>query len=118
VRRAGIAAVLVGAAVLAVAPAGLAAKSKPKPRVVKVGDDYFLPAKMTVSKGKTVQWKWLAENGNTHDVKLTKRPKGVKSFHSDPATSDFTYKKTLRVKGTYRIVCTFHEGMVQSITVK
>jgi plastocyanin len=117
VRGAGIAAVLVGAAaVFAVAPAGLAAK--PKPRVVKVGDDYFSPSKMTVSKGKTVQWKWQAYNGNTHDVKLTKRPKGVKSFHSDAATSDFSYKKTLKVKGTYKIVCTFHEGMVQTITVK
>ena len=115
-RRAAIAVGLIGAAAFAVAPSGLAATSKP--RVVKVGDDYFLPKKMTVSKGKTVQWKWLAANGNTHDVKLTKRPKGVKSFHSDPATSDFSYKKKLKVKGTYRVICTFHEGMTQTITVK
>ncbi len=116
-RRAALAAGLcVGAAAFAVAPGGLAATSKP--RVVQVGDDYFAPAKMTVSKGKTVLWKWLAYNGNTHDVKLTKRPKGVKSFHSDPATSDFTFKRKLTVRGKYRIICTYHEGMTQTITVK
>lgn len=114
--RAGIAVALVGAAAaFAVAPAGLAAKSKP--RVVKVGDDYFSPSKMTVSKGKTVLWKWLAYNGNTHDVKLKKRPKGAKSFQSAPATSGFTFKRTLKVKGTYKVVCTFHERMTMTITV-
>ena len=116
-RRAVLATVVVGAvAAFAAAPAGLAAGSKP--RVVKVGDDYFGPAKMTVSKGKTVMWKWLSYNGNTHDVKLTKRPKHVKSFHSDPATSDFTFKRKLTVKGKYTVICTFHENMRMTITVK
>jgi plastocyanin len=108
-------AVVIGAAAVAVAPA---AASTPKPLKVQVADDYFLPAKKTVKPGTKVVWKWLATNGNSHDVKLKKGPKGVKRFHSDPAAADFTYKKTLKVKGKYLIICTFHEEMVQTITVK
>ena len=109
-------AVAIGAAVFAVAPA--AAKPKPKPLMVQVADDYYSPLKMTVKPGTIVTWKWLAVNGNTHDVKLKKGPKGVKKFKSDPAAADFTYKRTLKVKGKYSIICTFHENMVQTITVK
>ena len=113
----GLLAVTIGAAALAAAPA-VAATKHPKPLTVKVGDDYFLPAKKTVPRGTTVVWKWLAGNANTHDVKLKKGPKGVKKFHSAPAAADFTFKRTLKVKGTYRVICTFHEGMVQTLVVK
>jgi plastocyanin len=115
VRRAAVAAA-VGAAVFAVAPAGLAAN--PKPRTVKVGDDYFSPLSMKVRPKTKIVWKWLVANGNTHDVKLKKGPKGVKKFHSDPATSDFVFKRTLYKKGTYKVICTFHEDMKMTITVK
>ena len=114
-----VAAAIVGAAALAVAPVGLAATKKPpKPRTVKVGDDYFGPTSMKVRPKTKIVWKWLAANGNTHDVKLKKRPKGVKSFQSDPATSDYTFRKTLYKKGTYKLICTFHENMKMTITVK
>jgi plastocyanin len=99
---------------MAAAPAA----AKPKPVSVKVGDDYFTPLKMSVKPGTTVVWKWLLVNGNTHDVKLRKGPKGVKKFHSDPAAADFSYKRTLKVKGRYSIICTFHENMVQTIVVR
>jgi plastocyanin len=51
-------------------------------------------------------------------VKLKKGPKGVKKFHSDPAAADFSFTRTLKVKGKYTIICTFHQNMVQTITVK
>ena len=109
--------VVVGAAALAVAPA--AASTKPSPvKKVTVGDDYFGPAKLKVHVGTTIAWHWPATNTNTHDVKLKKGPKGVKRFHSDPAAADFVYKRTLKVKGKYSIICTFHENMVQTITVR
>jgi plastocyanin len=113
--------VIAVAAVLALVPAGVgtAAKHKaPKPRTVKVRDDYFSPASLKVPRKTTIVWKWFSYNGNTHDVKLKKGPKGVKRFQSDPATSDFTFKKKLTVKGTYKVVCTFHENMRMTITVK
>ena len=102
---------------MAVAPATASTKPKP-PTDVKVGDDYFTPLKKTVKPGTKIVWKWLLVNGNTHDVKLKKGPKGVKKFQSDPAAADFVYKRTLKVKGKYSIICTFHENMVQTITVR
>jgi plastocyanin len=106
-----------GVAALAVTPA-VAGAGTPKPLTVKVGDDYFAPLTKTVKPGTKVVWKWSAVNSNTHDVKLKKGPRGVKRFHSDPAAADFTYKRTLKVKGKYSIVCTFHQDMVQTITVR
>ena len=108
-----------GVAAVAVIPAASAGGASPKPRVVKVADDYFGPAKITgLTRGRTVLWKWLSVNGNTHDVKLKKAPKGVKKFHSDAATADFTFKRKLKVKGKYVVICTFHEDMRMTIWVK
>jgi len=84
---------------------------------VKVGDNFFSPSKLTVAPKTKIVWKWLS-NSESHDVYLSKMPKGVKRFQSEPAASDFRYAKTLTVVGTYRILCTFHEGMTQTITVK
>jgi plastocyanin len=109
--------IVAGMAALAVIPAVSEAAKKPPNKVGKVGDDYFSPLKLTVPRNTTVVWKWLV-NSNTHDVKLKKGPKGVKKFQSDPATTDFSYKRTLKVKGKYSIICTFHENMVQTVTVK
>ena len=114
----GILLVVMGVAALAVAPAATEAAKAPPVKKVTVGDDYFAPLSMKVKPGTRVVWKWLSTNGNTHDVKLKKGPKGVKRFHSDPAAADFTYKRTLKVKGKYSIICTLHENMVQTITVK
>jgi plastocyanin len=41
----------------------------------------------------------------------------VRRFHSEPASSGYTYKRTLKVRGTYRIVCTLHEEMKMTIRV-
>jgi plastocyanin len=108
-----------GVAAFAVVPATTStAAKKPVKKTVNVGDDYYSPLKLTVKPGTIIVWKWLAVNGNTHDVKLKKGPKKAKKFKSDAAAADFSYKRTLKVKGKYSIICTFHENMVQTITVK
>jgi plastocyanin len=106
-----IAAALVAAA-LPAAAFGSSAKR------VQVGDDYYGPTKLTVKRGTTVKWKWLADNTNSHDVKLSKGPRGVKRFHSASAATDYTFAKKLTKKGTYRIVCTLHRTMRMTITVR
>jgi plastocyanin len=75
---------------------------------------------MTVRRGTRVTWKWPSyeNSGQVHDLYLRKAPKGVKRFHSDPAASDYSFRRTLKVPGTYRFVCTFHEGMAETIRVK
>jgi plastocyanin len=116
VRRA-ITFVAIGAAALAVAPAATAGRTPKK--TVKVGDYFLAPGKTTVRPGTKVTWKWLSSNGDTHDVKLKKGPKGVKKFHSQYATSDYSYSKTLKKKGKYTVICTLHPTqMHQVITVK
>jgi len=100
-----LAAVLVAAALLAV-PALAATKS------VTVGDTYFKAKSITVSKGTTVKWVWRGKL--PHDVKVKTGP--VK-FKSTIKTSG-SYSKRLTRSGTYRIICTIHPNMKQTITVR
>ena len=107
-------ALLVGAA-----PAqGVAAAAAKK--TVKVGDNYYSPKTLTVSRGTTVTWKWpgFDEAGDVHDVKLKTGPKGVKKFQSEAASTDYSFKRKLTVSGTYKLVCTLHEEMTMTIKVK
>jgi plastocyanin len=107
---------LIAAALVAAAfPAAAVGASSKR---VQVGDDYYGPAKVTVKKGTTVKWTWLADNTNSHDVKLSKGPAGVKKFKSASAASDYTFSKKLTKKGTYKIVCTLHRTMRMTIVVR
>ena len=110
-----VAAALAAAACLvlsAAAASGAAVKR------VKVGDDYYGPTHLTVKPGTKVRWTWLADNGDSHDVKLTKAPHGVKRFHSASAATDYTFSRTLTERGTYKIVCTLHQDMTMTIKVR
>lgn len=96
-------------------------KALPKPKYfksVKIGDNFYVPAKLTVKPGTKVTWRWPSEVGETHDVKFQRGPKGVPHYHSEPAAADYRYAKLLTRLGTYKIICTFHEGeMEQTIVV-
>jgi plastocyanin len=87
---------------------------------VSIGDDYFLPSMLTVERRTTVAWRWpsFGASGQVHDVELADGPKGVAHFHSDPAASDYTYRRTLTVPGTYRLVCTYHDAMTMTLEVR
>jgi plastocyanin len=115
-RAALIGSVAAGSLALAFAGAGgaLGASSK----VIKVGDDYYAPTKVTVKKGTKVRWAWLDGNQDNHDVRLKSGPKGVKKFKSDLAASDYSFSKRLTVPGTYKIYCSLHATMRQTIVVK
>jgi len=92
----------------------------PAKKTVSLGDNYFAPKKLTVKRNTTVTWKWpgFEEAGDVHDVKLKSGPKGAKKFHSEQAAADYTFKRKLTVKGTYKIVCTLHEEMRMTIKVR
>ena len=111
-RRGWAAALAAAACAFPAAALGAAAKR------VQVGDDYYGPTKVTVKRGTTVKWVWLADNANSHDVKLVKAPKGVKRFHSASAATDYTFTRTLTKRGTYRFLCTLHQGMRMTIRVR
>ena len=115
-RRIAALALAAAAALLCAAPAGAGA---PQRKRVKVLDNYYLPAKLTVNKGSTVTWRWSSlETFDVHDVKLKSGPPGVRKFHSEPASGDYSYKRKLKRPGRYRIVCTLHEEMAMTIKVR
>jgi plastocyanin len=88
--------------VLLVAAAPAAAKT----RSVKIGDDFFVRngahPTVTVKKGTTVKWRWTGHD--QHNVVVTSGPA---SFQS-PLRSKGTFKKKLKKKGTYSIICSIH----------
>ncbi len=110
-------------------------KSKPVKKTVKMLDNYYSPAKLTITVGSTVTWKWPEDVGDSHDVKLTKKPKGAKftyvnddgkkvtktTFQSPPfaaGPAKFAVKGFTK-PGKYHLICTFHETEMQmDITVK
>ena len=107
--------VIVGALAVPLVPATVAGAGAT--RTVTIGDDYYSPTKMTVKVGTTVRWRWPDDTGDSHDVKLRSGPSGVRRFQSEEAGSAYTFRRTLRVRGIYRIVCTLHDEMRQTITV-
>jgi plastocyanin len=105
----------------AVAAAALAAAAPARAAPVKdvaIYDNYYLPAKLTVARGATVRWRWPDEPIDVHDVRLRKGPAGVKRFWSEPASSGYVFRRTLRRPGLYQIVCTLHEEMTMTIRVR
>jgi len=112
------------AAALLVLPAQGASR-KPKPVSVKVGDDFYScthcghPPKLTIRRGTTVVWHWSDANQDVHDVRLKSGPKHVRKFRSEIAGGGYTYKRTLTVKGTYKLYCTIHASVMKmTIVVK
>ena len=123
---------LTAVAAVSAAAAGLAAwagVSSPQPasaastvKKVRMFDNYYSPAKLTIHKGQRVQWVWPSDVGDSHDVKLKKGPKGVKKFQSPPFATAAKWPvkpMTFKTSGTYKLYCTFHQTeMTMTITVK
>ena len=42
----------------------------------------------------------------------------MKKFHSEAASTDYSFKRKLKVAGTYKLACTLHEEMRMTIRVK
>ena len=117
-RRSAAVLLVAGVAALAAVPTALGGSTPPKKRVT-VADNFFDPMKFSVKKGTVVVWRWSADNAETHGVKLVERPDGVKRFQSDPAVTDYSFRRTLRVRGRYKLICTYHRVLMrQTIVVK
>ena len=105
---------LVALAVLAAAIAVVVATAIPATAatIVRVGDDFFRPGSLSVKKGTTVRWRWVGDS--PHNVTVTRGP--VKFRSSTKETG--TFSRTMRRRGTYRIVCTVHSGMDMTLRVR
>lgn len=97
-----------------------ATHKKPVVKQVKVGDDYYSPKKLTLTKGNAVNWAWSKQNYETHNVTLLRGPEGVKKsrFTSIDAAGGYHFKRTFTTTGTYHFECTIHPSMLITVTVK
>jgi plastocyanin len=95
-----------------------AESAAPKPRVVKVRDNFFTPDSLTVPKSTKIVWRWPSSPGDVHDVRLTRRPDGVKAFNSKLSASDYTFTRKLTKAGKYTMVCTIHAEMKMTVKVR
>lgn len=98
--------------------------------VVKMTDKpaLFVPAKVTINKGDTVEWINNAQSlhsatfdpAHAQDPKDVVLPKGAKPFDSGFMAPNAKYSHTFTVPGTYKYVCIPHEkdGMKGEVIVK
>jgi plastocyanin len=129
-RRVTVAFVAVLVAGLLLPAAGMAGKTK----TVKVVDDFFTPTTLKVKKNTKVKWKWDSSNTNSHNVTLSKGPKGVKKGcktkgkdayspliskcnKSSTGAVGIKFVKKMNKPGTYKFFCTIHPT-VMKMTVK
>jgi plastocyanin len=102
-----IAAVTIAAAAGAAAVPALAAT-----RTVRVDDNVFKPASLSVKRGDTVRFRWVGEA--PHNVARKSGP----SFRRIGNRRSGTVSRKLTRRGTYRLVCTIHPGMEMRIRVR
>ena len=98
------------AAAIAVAVALPSTASAAK-RTVKVDDFAFKPASLSIAKGTKVKWKFL--DSEAHNVAVISGPVKFKS----KTMKRGTYKHKFKQAGTYKLHCTIHPDMRQTIAV-
>jgi plastocyanin len=85
-------------------------------RSLKVGDDYFVrkgdPPTVRVSKGTRVTWRWVGND--FHNLRVSRGPVKFASDYQDSGK----FSRKMRRRGTYKIVCTVHEGMRMTLKVR
>ena len=90
---------------------GLGEARPPKPKIVKVADDYYSPTTLTVHKGASIRWAWSYSNFDTHNVRLKRgaaRGEEVASSRSPTGAVGIHFQRKLTTPGTYKFVCTLH----------
>jgi plastocyanin len=128
---AGVASILTGiAAISCLLPLFPASGADAPTSVVKMSDKppKFIPEKVTIKAGQTVQWINNAKTLHSvdgdpsmalkpSDVSL---PSGAKPFDSGFMKPDMTWQYTFKVPGTYKYTCVPHEkdGMNGEVVVK
>ncbi len=96
--------------------------------VVKIVDNRFEPATVTIKAGQTVEWQNTGVTGHSvtadpakakerADVQL---PEGAKPFNSGSLKHGAAYHHTFKAPGTYKYFCMGHEGkgMVGTVVVE
>jgi plastocyanin len=84
------------------------------PKGVSVGPgESFSPRAVTVARGTTVTFRWTGEE--PHNVVVTSGPV---RFRTPVKRAGATFSRRFTKAGTYRIICTLHDGMRLRLTVR
>jgi plastocyanin len=107
------AAILAIAATVIVCTIGLAAgeRSKPKTHTIIMENMRFQPERLTIARGDTVVW----INKDLVPHTATSKAGG---FDSQVIQAEKSWKFTVRKKGDFAYVCTFHPTMTAMLRVK
>jgi plastocyanin len=113
----GVALAALGLVGIATAANGRGAHASATKRV-SVRDDLFVAKSVTIRSGDRVKWTW--RDSNDHNVTFRKVPKGASKKPRAKTRSSGTFTRKFTKRGTYRYVCTIHEGsgMTGSVKVK
>lgn len=89
-----------------------------KTRSVSVRDNFFSPKRRTIDSGNRVRWVWREDN--PHNVTFRKVPRGVSRRPGSRTKTSGTFTRKFRKRGRYSYVCTIHEdlGMTGSVKVE
>jgi plastocyanin len=90
---------------------GASSASSAGGNTVQVKNFSFSPSSLSVAKGTTVTWKF--DDSAKHNV-----TDGKNTFKSKDLASGGSYSFTFNTAGTYNYICTIHQYMKGSVTVK
>ena len=82
---------------------------------VIVHDDHFHPGTVTVARGSSVSWRWTGEN--PHDLRF-RRTRGLPRIRAAGMRRSGAVRRKFSRRGTYRYLCTLHEGMTGRVRVR
>ena len=109
-----VASALLGAVFLASGATGSDGAQAAKSIKVTVGDNFYSPSAITISKGTRAKFNWTG--GNRHNVRLKKGP--GKKFRSKTTRSNgVNYKRKFKKRGTYKLFCSIHSDEM-NLTLK
>ena len=82
-------------------------------KTVSVKNNAFSPTSVKITKGGKVTWKWT-QGGVPHNV----TPANGKPGSKTSSKKGFTFTKTFKKAGTFKYVCTIHDSMKMTVTVR
>jgi plastocyanin len=97
------------AAGIAAGPAGAAGE-------VSVKDDFFSPKSKSVAPGGSITWLWRGKS--EHNVTGMTRSGRVVFRSKTTKRKGYRYTKRFSKAGSYRVICTLHDGMKMSVRVR
>jgi len=108
--------VLTAIAAIAALPSLAGTAAAAPTTTVKLGDNFFAPAKKTVRRGTKVRFKWIGRN--PHNVTKRRGP-GPRFASRTTSARGVNFAKRFKKRGIYRLICTIHPGEMRlKLTVR